>query len=139
MMKSKVIKNITTNKYPPKKLSKKKTSTRICYKISYLILEHVSRSLGGPHQYFEFLKHAQKINFSVYNDSMEFKLLIKNLEKNITCHLFLRFKLVFVLNQQRYLVVFLLVLLPSNFMKKQSLYYRINSTNFIEVLITCKK
>ena len=32
--------------------------------------------LGAPTQYFESFKHAQKINFSVYNASMECKLLV---------------------------------------------------------------
>ena len=40
--------------------------------------------VGGPTQYFEFFLHARKINFSVYNASMECKLLVKNYLKNKT-------------------------------------------------------
>ena len=35
--------------------------------------------LGGPPQYFEFFQHAQKINFTVYNASMECKLIVKTI------------------------------------------------------------
>ena len=35
--------------------------------------------LGGPPQDFDFFKHARKINFIVYNPSMEWKLLGKTI------------------------------------------------------------
>ena len=50
--------------------------------------------LGGSHQYLDFFKHDLKINISVYNASMEFKLFVKNYLLNIyiMCHSFLRSK-----------------------------------------------
>ena len=37
--------------------------------------------VGGPPQDSDFFLHALKINFSVYNASMEYKLLVKNILK----------------------------------------------------------